>query len=212
MRLSNHLFLISNKLNQRQGHVSLPALVLGWSMIFCVGSAANAQAILGEIYLVPYNFSPKGFADCNGQLLPISQNTALFSLLGTTYGGDGKSTFALPDLRDRVPVGAGQGPGRSDYIEGQSGGEYAHTLTIGEMPSHTHTVTVDTGQAVSASPLGNVPGRNAAGVPTYAGSANAPGSEVAVGMTGGGAPHNNLQPFLGLKYIIALQGVYPTRN
>ena len=212
MRLSKRIFLMSNKRDQKQGRVSPPALLLGLSLIFGVGYTANAQAILGEIYLVPFNFSPKGFADCNGQLLSISQNTALFSLLGTTYGGDGKSTFALPDLRDRVPIGAGQGPGRSSYIEGQTGGEYTHTLTIGEMPSHTHAVMVDTGQAVSASPLGNLPGRNAAGAPIYAGSINAPGSEVAVGMAGGGAPHNNLQPFLGLKYIIALQGVYPARN
>ncbi len=188
------------------------AVLLGLGLIFWSGQNAEGQAILGEIYLVPYNFSPVGFADCNGQLLSISQNTALFSLLGTTYGGDGKSTFALPDLRDRVPVGVGQGPGLSIYSEGQTGGEYSHTLTISEMPAHTHAVMADTGQAVSASPIGNVPGRNTAGVPIYARLPNAPGSEVAVGTAGGGQPHNNLQPYLGLKYIIALQGVYPSRN
>ncbi len=190
----------------------LPLVLLGLGLMIGGRNEARGQAILGEIYLVPYNFAPVGFADCNGQLLSISQNTALFSLLGTTYGGDGKSTFALPDLRDRVPIGAGQGPDRSDYIEGEMGGESSHVLTIAEMPSHTHAVMADSGAAISSHPAGNLPARDAAQVPLYAGSPNAVGSASAVGIAGGGAPHNNLQPYLGLKYIIATQGVFPARN
>jgi len=186
--------------------------VLGVCLIGAVHGLCSAQAILGEIYLVPYNFSPKGFADCNGQLLSISQNTALFSLLGTTYGGDGKSTFALPDLRDRVPVGAGQGPGLSDYVEGQSGGESSHILTYAEMPYHNHALMADSGGGTSAHAQGNVFARRADRVPVYAATSSTTASVSAIGMTGGGSAHNNLQPYLGLKYIIALQGVYPARD
>ncbi len=194
----------------KRATVSLFLVFLG--LIIGGATPARSQAILGEIYLVPYNFAPKGFADCNGQLLSISQNTALFSLLGTTYGGDGKSTFALPDLNDRVPIGAGQGPGRSNYIEGEVGGESTHLLTIAEMPSHTHALMADSGEAMTPHPLGNFPARIAAGIPVYSSSANAAGSANAVGIAGGNLPHNNLQPFLGLKYIIATQGVFPSRN
>jgi microcystin-dependent protein len=186
-------------------------IIAGLTLITTSVPTCSAQAMLGEIYLVPYTFSPVGFAECNGQLLLISQNTALFALLGTTYGGDGRTTFALPDLRDRVPVGAGQGPGLSDYTQGQRGGESTHTLTIGEMPSHTHGLGADPGYGGSAGPGGMVFATCFPGIPVFGGSPNATAAENAIGSTGGGAPHNNLQPYLGLKYIIALQGTFPSR-
>jgi microcystin-dependent protein len=175
-------------------------------------SARSQTPYLGEIDLVPYNFSPVGWADCNGQLLPISSNTALFSLLGTTYGGDGKSNFALPDLRDRVPIDAGQGPGLSNYIQGESGGEYQHTLIISEMPAHTHFLKADTSVGTSARPANALMAKNGAAISMYRGTFNQTMSAAAFGPTGGGQPHNNLQPYLGLMYIIALQGIYPPRN
>jgi microcystin-dependent protein len=188
------------------------AIVLGICLVTVYADTCSAQAILGEILLVPYNFSPVGYAECNGQLLPISQNTALFSLLGTMYGGDGKTTFALPDLRDRVPVGAGQGPGLSVYVQGQMGGEASHALTVAEMPSHSHTMFVDNHLGSSAHPQASLFSMNQESVAVYAGTATTPAAPNAIGMTGGGAPHNNLQPYLGLKYVIALQGVFPARN
>lgn len=195
-----------------------PRTIGRWTLIVFVLSLtlvhveiSTAQAILGEIYLVPYNFAPKGFAECNGQLLSISQNTALFALLGTTYGGDGRTTFALPDLRDRVPIGVGQGPGLSMYDQGQSGGESVHTLTIAEMPPHTHALMADSGEASSVHAEGQVFARNPERVPAYATSPTTTGAANAIGSAGGGQPHNNLQPYLGLKYIIALTGVFPAR-
>ena len=185
--------------------------VFGLCLVTVCADVSSAQAILGEILLVPYNFTPAGYAECNGQLLPISQNTALFSLLGTTYGGDGRTTFALPDLRDRVPVGAGQGPGLSMYVQGQTGGEASHALTLAEMPLHTHTLFADSGEGTSAHPEALTFARIPERVPVYAGSPTATAAPNAIGTTGGGATHNNLQPYLGLKYVIALQGVYPPR-
>ncbi len=185
--------------------------VLGLSLVTAPVDVCRAQAMLGEIFLVPYTFAPVGFAECNGQLLSISQNTALFALLGTTYGGDGKTTFALPDLRGRVPVGAGQGPGLSMYVQGEMGGEPTHALTIAEMPSHTHPMMADTGAATSAHPESAVFARNADRVPQYTGSPTTTAAGNAIGFAGGGQPHNNQQPYLGLKYIIALQGTFPAR-
>jgi microcystin-dependent protein len=189
-----------------------PLIVFGLMLIAVRIDVCSAQAILGEIYLVSYNFSPVGFAECNGQILSISQNTALFSLLGTTYGGDGRTTFALPDLRDRVPVGAGQGPGLSAYLQGQTGGEASHVLTIAEMPSHTHVINADSGEASSAHAQVSLFARNAERVPVYAGEPTTTAAANAIGSSGGGTAHNHLQPYLGLKYIIALQGVFPARN
>jgi microcystin-dependent protein len=201
---------MNDPMRQRQSF-RWSTIVFGLWLVTLCANVSNAQAILGEILLVPYTFSPLGFAECNGQLLPISQNTALFSLLGTTYGGDGRTTFALPDLRDRVPVGVGQGPGLSAYVEGQTGGEANHALTIAEMPSHTHALFGDGTGTISAHPQGMAFSNSTDGALIYAGSSATTAAPNAIGTTGGGAAHNNLQPYLGLKYIIALQGVFPSR-
>jgi microcystin-dependent protein len=163
---------------------------------------------LGEIRIFPYNFAPRGWAFCNGQILSISQNTALFSLLGTTYGGNGQTTFALPDLRGRVPNSSGQGPGLSSYTLGQVGGTETVTLTQSEMPSHNHGVNSTNADATSARPGGNFP---AAGGGYNSASSNTMAPTM-IGNAGGSQPHSNVQPYLTLNYCIALTGIYPSRN
>ena len=172
-----------------------------------------ADPFVAEIRIFPFNFAPKGWAFCDGQLLPLSQNTALFSLLGTTYGGDGKSNFALPNLQDSVPlhVGGNQpGPGLSTYYLGQTGGEDTVTLLITETPSHTHSAgaqTIDQGD-------NRIPGPtlNLGNTQIYSSSAsNATLDSNAVTVAGGSQPHNNLMPYLTLNFNIALQGVFPAR-
>jgi microcystin-dependent protein len=175
-----------------------------------------AEPFIGEIKMFGGNFAPQGYAFCNGQLLSIAQNTALFSLLGTTYGGDGVSTFGLPDLRGRVPVSQGQGPGLSVYQLGQSGGEENHTLVIGELAAHAHTVTVSPGCSAEDPTTGAPTGAVPAALPTNAytspaTAAMAPASGTA-NPAGSSLPHNNLQPYLAINFIIALQGIYPSRN
>ena len=171
---------------------------------------------VAEIRIFPFNFAPKGWAFCDGQLLPLSQNTALFSLLGTTYGGDGKSTFALPDLQGSAPMHPGQGPGLSLYDLGQLGGVEAVTLLQSEMPIHAHSVgraLADLGNQIS--PVNSVWAQAAAG----RGSAalykdGAPTGKVninSLSVTGSSLPHNNMQPYLTLNFCIALQGVFPAR-
>ena len=194
------------------------ALALGGLLVFtpAPGRAQVGQSpYVGEILLVPYNFPPTGWSFCDGSILPISQNTALFSLLGTTYGGDGIQTFALPDLRGRSPIASGQGPGLQNYDLGQQGGEEAVTLTLSQMPNHTHQVAANSSIANSPSPTGNI--WAAQSLLNIYGSANANGAAVGmasgtVGMTGGGQAHENRSPFLTLNYIIALQGIFPPRN
>lgn len=174
-----------------------------------------SSPFVAEIRIVGFNFAPTGWALCNGQLLPISQNTALFSLLGTYYGGDGKSTFALPNLQDSVPIGAGQGPGLSDRFLGEQSGVPYVTLLQSEMPSHTHTAMADGGGGGNqTTPGGNAWSGLAGRTPPslYNNAANTTMSPLAVGITGGGLPHNNLQPYLGLTFIIALQGIFPARG
>jgi len=156
---------------------------------------------------VPYNFAPRGWAFCNGQLLPINQNQALFSLLGTTYGGNGQTTFALPDLRGRVANSSGQGPGMADYSLGERAGAESVTLTINELPTHSHTASA-AGNATDPSPAANLPAVQK-GHQIYA---PAPGSALAadtVAPRGGSQPHNNMQPYLCINYVIALQGSFP---
>jgi len=175
-----------------------------------------ANPFLAEIRIFPFNFAPKGWAFCDGQVLPISQNTALFSLLGTTYGGDGRSTFALPDLQGSVPLHPGQGPGLNQYFLGESGGVQTVTLLQSELPLHSHFVNADTGSASSGSPAGGIfkagirPGNPSGAVWLYnKGPADTP--IQGVGIAGGNQPHNNMMPYLTLNFCIALQGVFPAR-
>ena len=168
---------------------------------------------VAEIRIVPFNFAPKGWAFCDGQILPLSQNTALFSLLGTTYGGDGKSTFALPNLQGRSPMHPGQGQGLSLRDLGEMGGAETVTLLVSEMPTHTHTVNSLTALATTTTPTsGTTLGRSVNG-PAYADPAGSFQTFAPEALTpaGGSLPHNNLQPYLTLNYIIALQGVFPAR-
>jgi microcystin-dependent protein len=185
---------------------------------------------LSEIALFSFNFAPRGWAQCNGQLLPINQNQAIFALLGTTYGGDGKTTFRLPDLRGRIAVGVGQGAGLSNYDLGQASGTESATVTAAQMPAHTHTVAPS---AVSATlrarnaagnqqtPSGGVPAADASGtVSLYsdalpdaslnAGAVTLTGG-VTAASTGGGQAHENRQPYLAMTFCIALQGIFPSQ-
>ena len=171
-----------------------------------------AEAFVSEIRIFAGNFAPKGWALCNGQLLPISQNTALFSLLGTFYGGDGKSNFALPNLQGSGPMHVGQGPGLSMRDLGESSGEATVTLLSTEMPQHTHQVVGDSNPASVSAPGGGVT-LAVADTPTYANAADlAPMAPDAIGVVGANQPHNNMQPYLGLTFIIAMQGVFPPRS
>lgn len=174
---------------------------------------------VAQVNLFPFNFAPKGWAFCQGQLIPISQNTALFSLVGTLYGGDGKSTFALPDLQGAVPVHQGQGPGLQIYDIGQSGGETEVALLESEMPAHNHTLFAESVAATTNSANGTLLAEGVGGslrgrftVNTYAPAGAATQLAPAqLGSTGANAPHNNLQPYLTLNWCIALQGVFPPR-
>lgn len=175
-----------------------------------------SDQFVAEIRIFPFNFAPVGWAFCDGQLLPISQNTALFSLLGTTYGGDGKSNFALPNLQGSTPMQQGQGPGLSLRSLGELGGEQTVTLLTSEMPAHNHNAVATSGTG-QGSPVGNA---WASGLKTgpsiYTPSSGAPNdvqmSQQALTPTGGNQPHNNLMPFLTLTFCIALQGIFPPRS
>ena len=176
-----------------------------------------SNPFVAEIRIFAGNFAPTGWAQCNGQLMPISQNTALFSLLGTTYGGDGKSTFALPNLQGSAPMQAGQGPGLSLRDLGETGGEQNVTLIVTEMPSHSHGWQVTpTGRFGGSSnvPTGNSLSNGVATDSVYgaSGSGNIAMSPSGTSIAGGSLPHNNMPPYLGLTFIIALQGVFPARS
>ena len=166
-----------------------------------------AEPFLAEIRIMSFNFAPKGWAQCNGQLMPINQNQALFSLLGTTYGGDGRVNFALPDLRGRTPIHVGNG-----HIQGEKGGEQAHTLSISEMPTHTHVLNGSQANASAFTPSNSLLYAKSNQV-LYAGPSSLvamrPGS---VSNTGGSQAHLNMEPFLTLTFCIALQGIFPSRN
>ena len=170
-----------------------------------------ADPFVAEIRVFPFNFAPTGWAFCNGQLLPLSQNTALFSLLGTVYGGDGKSTFALPDLQGSVPMHPDQGPGLSEYFLGQTGGSEYVTLLQSEIPAHTHSLmTAADDQYESNVPTGNALTRSNLNV--YSNSLSITQmSFQSLSVAGGGLPHNNMMPYLTLNFCIALQGVFPAR-
>ena len=171
-----------------------------------------SDQFVAEIRIFPTNFPPRGWAYCNGQLLPISQNTALFSLLGTTYGGDGKSTFALPNLQGSAPLQPGQGPGLSEYFLGQQSGSETITLLQSEMPVHTHSMsgaTQDPALAKAVSPDASWALSQGGGI--YQDSQNTQLSFQALSLAGGSLPHNNMQPYLALNFCIALQGIFPAR-
>lgn len=171
---------------------------------------AEDEPFIGEMIWVPYNFEPKGWAFCDGRLIPIAQNTALFSLLGTTYGGNGQTTFALPDMRGKVMINAGQGPGLSDYVQGETGGASTHTLSWSEMPMHSHGFQASTATGTATTPANNLYASSASGK-QYGPNTGSSMSANAVAVAGGGQPHNNMMPYGTLNCIIALQGIYPAR-
>jgi microcystin-dependent protein len=173
-----------------------------------------ADPFVAEIRIFPFNFAPKGWAWCDGQLLPLSQNTALFSLLGTTYGGDGKSNFALPDLQGRAPMHPGQGPGLSLHDLGETGGSETVTLLESEIPAHSHSLNASTQDGGDSHPVPNLLAQ-AIGVGPYNNQGTAPivmMNANALAPAGGDQPHNNLQPYLTFYFCIALQGVFPPRT
>jgi len=169
-----------------------------------------SEPFIAEIKMFAGNFAPRSYAFCDGQLLSISQNTALFSLVGTIYGGDGRTTFGLPDLRGRVPIHWGTGPGLSNYPIGRKGGAEQVTLTAQQMPQHNHTVACSGNDATLGLPAGNVPATT--GENTYSQSIDSTMKSNMIGNAGSSASHENRQPYLAVSFIIALQGIYPSRN
>lgn len=169
-----------------------------------------SEPFMGEIRMMSFIFAPKGWALCNGQFMPINQNQALFSLLGTQFGGNGQTNFALPDLRGRVPLHAS-----NEFPTGAAGGQETVTLGVAHLPAHTHALNTSTGLATSASPAGALPGkkgrlgRDIFAAPDASGAALSPDS---VRPTGGSQAHNNMQPFLAINFVIALQGIFPSSN
>ncbi|HEY8189010.1 MAG TPA: tail fiber protein [Pyrinomonadaceae bacterium] len=165
-----------------------------------------SQPFLGEIKIISWNFAPKGWAFCNGQFLPINQNQALFSILGTTYGGNGQTTFALPDFRGRIPIHQGQG-----FIIGQKGGEEFHTVNQQEMPAHSHVLQGTKTAAATSTLNANMFAQASGGI--YGNPSNLTSIlPTTITNVGGNQPHENRQPFLVLNFIIALQGIFPSRN
>lgn len=171
-----------------------------------------AECYIGEIRMFGGNYAPYGWALCNGQLLSISQNTALFSLLGTYYGGNGTSNFALPNLQCLVPLGFGQAPGLSPYSLGETGGEEAVTLNYNQMPAHNHAALAENAPGNNPSPAGNYWAESSRRDAAYSATANTTMNPNAISMSGGNQPHSNVQPFLVVNFIIALQGTYPPRG
>ena len=187
--------------------------------LLCAGPLmAQQEGFIGEIRMFAGNFAPRGWAFCDGQLLPIAQNAALFSILGTTYGGDGRTTFGLPDLRGRVPIHPGNGVGVTPRRLGERGGQEQVTLTVNQMPAHNHNATVtihaDSTIGITDKPQNMLPARNAGSTPQYGDSVNTtlyPGS-VSIENSGGNQPHSTMQPFTVINFIIATQGIFPSRN
>lgn len=180
---------------------------------FATGASAQAEPFIGQIMCAGFNFAPNGWAELNGQLIPIATNTALFSLLGTTYGGDGRITFALPDMRGRVLIHAGQGPGLSNRNQGESAGTETQTIGIANMPAHTHQVSpLGSGaDATVVSPAGAMPASKAR---TTLYTTNGPALPMAAttsSSTGGGNPISNMQPYVVVKCFMATQGIFPSR-
>ena len=174
-----------------------------------------ADPFVAEVRIFPFNFAPKGWAWCDGQLMPLSQNTALFSLLGTMYGGDGKSNFALPDFQGSVVVGTGQGPGLTEYFEGEVGGTETITLLESEIPAHSHALMASTEDGTQGSLTAGITLANSVGVTVYQTNTNAglvAMNSGALAPAGGDQPHNNMMPYVTFYFNIALQGVFPPRS
>jgi microcystin-dependent protein len=172
----------------------------------CSSQPVSADPFIGEIRWVSFGFAPRGWASCNGQFLPINQNQALFALLGTTFGGNGQTTFALPDMRSRAPIHVSP-----EFSLGGSGGEESHVLTMSELSSHTHDIKVDPKEGTSALPTNNYPAKSSGGTSAYGSTPNAAMIAGAVAVQGG-QPHENMKPFITLNCIIALQGIFPSQN
>lgn len=172
-----------------------------------------SEPFLGEIRHFAFNFAPRGWMACQGQMLSIAQNTALFSILGTTYGGNGQTTFALPNLAGRTPIQQGQGPGLSSYDLGEQLGAETVTLTAAQVPPHTHLVSAVAAVGTSDAPAGNTLAQSSIRSDLYAAATpNTAMSSLAVNPAGGGLPHNNMPPFLAVGFCIATQGIFPSRN
>lgn len=177
------------------------------------GVAAHAQEkYLGEVMLVGFTFCPRGTAAAEGQLLAINSNQSLFALYGTTYGGDGRTTFALPDLRGRVPVGAGQGPGLSNVRQGQESGAETTTLNVANLPAHSHTLNASSTNGNSDSPVGNVQARKPRTNVYGTGGANAAMSGTSIGITGGGQAFSVRDPYVAMRYCVVTSGIFPSRD
>lgn len=190
-------------------------ITIGFFLLcFVFSFELNAQeGFIGEIRMFAGNFAPRSWAFCDGQLLPINQNQALFSILGTTYGGDGRTTFALPDLRGRVAIHPGSGPGLSAYQQGSKGGTEANILTVSQMPAHSHTVNAVVEDGNQSVPTGNLPAGTKVLDKEYSDAeANTTMNGTMIGNSGGGQPVNNIQPYGTVNYIICLQGIFPSRN
>ena len=177
-------------------------------------AGAQAEPFLGQIMMVGFTFCPRGWAECDGQLLPINTNQSLFSLLGTTYGGDGRTTFGLPDLRGRVPIHEGQGPSLDYRPQGSVGGQEENYIAVSQLPAHNHPAWASWGLATQRNAAGNLWAKGPAGNNLYRkkGPNNVQMDQSAIGEVGGGDSVENMQPYLTIKYCIALQGVYPSRN
>lgn len=197
-----------------------PRYLVAPLVLFLVMGVHAQNPYVGEIRMFAGNFAPTGWATCDGQLLPIAQNTALFSILGTTYGGDGVTTFALPDFRGRFPMHFGTGIGRTARTLGEAGGAEQVTLTAAQMPAHTHTITVTTAVdstiGTSDKPKGTLLARNASATPQYGTQSNSQMAATAVtaqaAVSGSSQPHSIMPPYEAVTFIIALQGIFPSRN
>lgn len=193
-------------------HAAALALAAGFLTAAETADAQGQECFIGEVRMFGGNFAPRNWAQIDGQLLPISQNTALFSILGTTYGGDGRATFALPDMRGRVPMHAGSGPGLSQRRLGQAIGAEQNTVSTQQMPQHTHSLGALAAAADQSAPGGRVLANDGNDRIYHGGPADSDMHPSAIGMAGGGQPVNNIQPVQVVNHIICLYGAYPSRN
>lgn len=191
---------------------ALTGAYVAWAALAVPQAAYAGDPFLGEVICGGWNFCPMGWAECNGQLMSIAQNSALFTLLGTTYGGDGQATFGLPNLQSRTVIGDGQGPGLTNRTQGETGGAETVTISSSTMPMHTHSLTAHDGAEKSASPTGKIMGASPAAAKIYSSQAtNVQLRPNAMSIVGGSQPHPNLQPYLAVKCCIAINGIFPSQ-